>query len=88
VGCQFLLQWIFPPRDGTGISRIAGRFFIAEPPGEALYTVCFKKKNKSSLRSLFLSIKESKPKSLRTIRMKNKAKDEPLSSSVTSYLQR
>ena len=32
VGCHFLLQRIFPPRDQTWVSCIAGGFF--EPPGK------------------------------------------------------
>ena len=34
VGCHFLLQGIFWPKDRTQVSRIAGRCFIAELPGK------------------------------------------------------
>ena len=32
VGCHFVLQGIFRPRDGTCVSCIAGGFFTTEPP--------------------------------------------------------
>ena len=34
VGCHFLLQGIFPPRDWTCISCIAGKFFTTGPTGK------------------------------------------------------
>ena len=34
VGCHALLQGIFPTRDQTQVSCIAGRFFTTEPPGK------------------------------------------------------
>ena len=41
VGCRFLFQGIFPPRDQTCVSYIsciAGRFFTTEPPGFRFFT--------------------------------------------------
>ena len=32
LGCHFLLQGIFPTRDETGVSWIAGGFFTTRPP--------------------------------------------------------
>ena len=40
VGCQFLLQEIFRPKDQTHISCVscfAGRFFTTGPPGQPLF---------------------------------------------------
>ena len=34
VGCHSLLQGIFPPKDWTHVSCIAGGFFTPEPPGK------------------------------------------------------
>ena len=34
MGCHFLLQVIFPTRDRTRVSCIAGTFFTTEPPGK------------------------------------------------------
>ena len=34
VGCHFLLQGYSQPRDSTGISYLASRFFTSEPPGK------------------------------------------------------
>ena len=34
MGCHFLLQGIFPPRDRTCVSDIAGRFFTTLATGE------------------------------------------------------
>ena len=36
VGCHFLLQRIFPPRDQTQVSSMAGGFFTTEPPGKCI----------------------------------------------------
>ena len=34
VGCHFLLQGIFQPKDQTHVSCLAGGFFTTEPPGK------------------------------------------------------
>ena len=36
AGCHFLFQGIFPTRDGTLISCLAGRFSTTKPPGKPI----------------------------------------------------
>ena len=36
VGCHFLLQWIFPTQESKPCPALAGEFFTAKPPREAL----------------------------------------------------
>ena len=42
VGCHFLLQGIFPPRDRTHVSDTAGRFFTIWATGELYNYYCYK----------------------------------------------